>query len=148
MKTLIRIVFCLCLSVIVSLGLIPAAQAQCSVNGTYIYSYTGLIGTNNGLTNMNSFRPTATAGQITFTNSTLSGSQTDNSTGTVFAISYSGTYTLDTTTCSGTLTRTFENGFEVQETFFVTQDGREIRFVRTSPSWFIVAGSLTRQGTP
>jgi hypothetical protein len=125
------------------------AQGQCSAStivGSYIYSYTGLIGTNNGLTNLASFRPTATAGRIVFTDDgNLSGSQTDNSTGTVFQITYTGSYTLDTGTCSGTLTRTFVNGFQVKEDFVLTNDGKEIRFVRTSPAMFLVAGTLTRQ---
>jgi hypothetical protein len=125
------------------------AQGQCSAStivGSYIYSYTGLIGTNNGLTNVNSFRPTATAGRIVFnSDESLAGSQTDNSTATVFQITYTGSYTLDSSTCSGTLTRTFANGFQVKEDFFVTNDGKEIRFVRTSPALFIVAGTLTRQ---
>jgi hypothetical protein len=125
------------------------AQAQCSAStivGSYVYSYTGLIGNNSGLTNMNSFRPTATAGRIVFNaDGTLSGSQTDNSTSTVFQITYTGSYTLDTSTCSGSLTRTFVNGFQVKEDFFVTNDGKQIFFVRTSPALFIVAGTMTRQ---
>ncbi len=126
-----------------------SAQGQCAAStivGSYVYSYTGLIGTNNGLTNVNSFRPTATAGRIVFNaEGTLSGSQTDNSTANVFQITYTGSYALDTSTCSGTLTRTFVNGFQVTEDFFVTNDGKEIRFVRTSPALFIVAGTMTRQ---
>jgi hypothetical protein len=125
------------------------AQGQCSAStivGSYVYSYTGLIGTNNGLTNVNSFRPTATAGRIEFSaDGNLAGSQTDNSTATVFQITYTGSYTVDTSTCSGALTRLFVNGFQVKEDFFVTNDGKEIRFVRTSPPLFIVAGTMTRQ---
>lgn len=127
-------------------GFFPSrSQASCSFGGTYIYSYTGLIGTDNGLTNTNSFRPTATAGRIVFASGNLSGSQTDNSTGSVFQITFTGSYTLDTKNCSGTLTRTFENGFQVTEDFVATNDGREIKFVRTSPAAFIVAGTMTRQ---
>lgn len=139
-------------SVIVLSGMFllsAAAQGQClasTIIGSYVYSYTGLVGTNNGLTNLNSFRPTATAGRIVFdADGNLSGVQTDNSTGVVFQITYTGSYTLDTGTCSGTLTRTFVNGFQVKEDFFATNDGKEIRFVRTSPTLFLVAGTLTRQ---
>jgi hypothetical protein len=151
MKRYLRITGLIALIIVLS-GMVlcsSPAQGQCSAStivGSYVYSYTGLIGTNNGLTNVNSFRPTATAGRIVFDeDGGLAGSQTDNSTATVFQITYTGSYTLDTSTCSGTLTRTFVNGFQVKEDFFLTNDGKEIRFVRTSPSLFIVAGTLTRQ---
>jgi hypothetical protein len=151
MKRYLRITGLLALIIVLS-GMVLSsspAQGQCSAStivGSYVYSYTGLVGTNNGLTNVNSFRPTATAGRIVFNaDGTLSGSQTDNSTATVFQITYTGSYTLDPSVCSGELTRTFVNGFQVKEDFFVTNDGREVRFVRTSPALFIVAGTLTRQ---
>lgn len=146
MKSCLKSV-CGVLALALAAGLFPTRSeaAGCTIAGAFIYSYTGLIGTNYGLTNINSFRPTATAGRIVFQNGNLSGSQTDNSTGSVFQITYTGTYTLNTTTCSGTLTRTFENGFQVTEDFVATSDGREIKFVRTSPALFIVAGTMTRQ---
>jgi hypothetical protein len=151
MKRYLRLTGLLALIIVLS-GMVllsSPVQGQCSAStivGSYVYSYTGLIGTNNGLTNVNSFRPTATAGRIVFNeDGSLAGFQTDNSTATVFQITYRGSYTLDTSICSGTLTRTFVNGFQVKEDFFVTNDGKEIRFVRTSPALFIAAGTLTRQ---
>lgn len=83
------------------------------------------------------FSPEAAAGEISFTatsdsGGTLSGSESTNFGGVVFHLTFTGTYTVNTPGCTGSLSRTLSNGLTVLDDFVVVGGGGEIEFVSTS----------------
>lgn len=143
------------LLVAISICTTASSWATCNpLEGGYGYSYSGLLQIGKG-PSMSNFEPTATSGRIVFAPDntgfagSITGEQIDNSGGVVFNRNIVGTYSIHDITCTGTMERNFQvNGttiFTVEESFTIVNGGNEIKFIRTSPGFFMVQGSMTKQ---
>jgi hypothetical protein len=63
---------------------------------------------------------------------TFSGSESTNFGSVVLQLTFTGSYTVNTPKCTGSLTRTLSSGVTVSDDFVIVDGGGEIEFVSTS----------------
>jgi hypothetical protein len=143
-------------SLIAMLGVLcvaPKAEAACTaatIEGSYGFRFDGFVGpSKRAPLKVDAFSPEAAVGEISFTatsstGGTLIGSESGNFGGGVFQLTLTGSYTVNASKCTGSLTRTLFEGFTVADDFVIVKGGDEIEFASTTAG-IVEAGVMKRE---
>ena len=124
-----------------------SAQAECTaatIGNTYGLHLNGLRApAADHALKISAFVPSAGVGEVSFTatsdsGGTLSGSESLSFGGQQLQLTFTGTYSVNSPRCTGSITTTFEGGGSATLDLVIVKRGKEIEFLQTD------AGAVTR----